>query len=40
MIVNFNTVFIFVGALVTLFALVALILTTPGAKRPKHGSVK
>jgi hypothetical protein len=33
-------VFILVGTLVTLFGLVALILTAPGAKRPKHDSVK
>jgi len=37
---DFNTVFIVAGALVSLFAIVALILTSPGAKRPKHSSPK
>jgi len=40
MTLNFNTVFILMGALVTLFGIVALMLTAPGAKRPKHGQVK
>ncbi len=36
MTLNFNTVFIIAGALVTLFGIVVLILAAPGAKRPKH----
>jgi len=37
---NFTTVFIIVGALVTLFAIVAVILAAPGAKRPKQDHSK
>jgi hypothetical protein len=37
---TFTTVFIAVGTVVTLFGIVALLLTAPGAKRPKQGSAK
>jgi hypothetical protein len=33
---DFNTVFMLVGGIVTLFGIVAIILAAPGAKRPKH----
>ena len=33
---DFNTVFLLVGGLVTLFGVVVVLLAAPGAKRPKH----
>lgn len=36
MTLDFNTVFIIMSTLVFIFGIVALILTTPGAKRPKN----
>lgn len=38
MTVDFNTVFIIMSTLVFIFGIVALILTAPGAKRPKQHS--
>ncbi len=40
MTLSFNTVFVFASIFVLLFVAVALILASPGAKRPKHGAVK
>lgn len=40
MILNFNTIFIGASIFVLLFVAAALILTTPGAKRSKHGHAK
>ncbi len=40
MILNFDTVFILVGFLVSLFAVTAVILTAPDAKHPKHSNSK
>jgi len=39
MILNFNTVFSIAVIVLMIFGVIALILASPGAKRPKHGSV-